>query len=171
MAYLCIDLFKFPNEEIEKKFEDACAKWQPGRTPSWPLDPAIIFIGRMARDPLGKYTHAIVYKYEDFAHMKKTVEEYADTLETSSKPEGDFPGYLFSDWWGFRVVGLNDSIVKEHGIEEWTRRELTDHPPVFKNPARAAQWIEAINNKLQQLWPKDALQKAGWIIRPPNAPK
>ena len=163
MAYLCIDLLSFPNKEIEEKFEEECKQWL--------FDGRVIFIGRMARDPLGKYTHAMVWKYDDndFSGVRKALQEYADTLETSSEPIGDFAAYKFEHWYGFRVAALDDPIVKKHGIDEWTKREA-DHsvrPPAsdFKNPARVAQWFEALNKKLQKNWPVEALKKSHWVAK------
>jgi hypothetical protein len=121
---------------------------------------------------MGKYTHAMVWKFDDFTSGRDVNIQYADSLETSSNPLGDFAGYLFDHWYGFRVAALDDPIVKEHGIDEWTRREANrESDVVYKNPARVAEWQEALHAKQLKDWPREALIKSGWILPLANAPK
>jgi hypothetical protein len=164
MSYLCIDLLHFPDEKLAQAFEAECPKMQSEFAQLSGGGGQVIFVGRMARDPLGKYSHCIVYKFDNFESQKKINEDYGDTLAKSSNPLGDFAAYTFDHWYGFRVAELDDPIVKEHGIEEWTRREaLAEAPPVFKHAEKVAQWRAALQEKFLKDWPREALVKSGWI--------
>ena len=163
MSYLAIDLLHFPDDESAQAFEAEVSKWGKdfkmtgGR---------IIFTGRVARDPQGKYTHCMVWEWDNFDGQRKINEDYADSLEHSSNPLGDFPAYNFDHWYGFRVAALDDPIVKKSGIAEWNKWEaqMGGERPKFKNPEKAAQWRRALEEKFLKDWPREALVKSGWIV-------
>jgi hypothetical protein len=93
----------------------------------------------------------MVWRYQDFEQYKRSDEDYAVSLETSSKPEGDWPGYLQDLGWGFWAVDQKDPVLVEHGLQEWNRRLQAQvwGAANYPNPERVAQWKKALSKNIE----------------------
>jgi hypothetical protein len=123
LPFLVFNLLHFPSDDAAKEYEQEVANW-------WPE--LHVFVGRVTGggpecpipgNPVSeKFTHIIVWRYKDFDEYRRQREDYVSTLEHSSKPMGDWPGYLQDVGWGFYAVDQRDPVLGEGGVEEWDRR-------------------------------------------------
>ena len=158
LPFLVLNMFHFPSEEAAQEYEANVRKW-------WPE--LLFFVGRVSGDVSGQYTHSIVWYYRDFDEYRRNLEDYASTLADASKPEGDWPGYAFDKVYVCRFADDRDPILREHGIDEWTRRMLeVSHGSLEVSGDGDAEatndWSARVAEKIADSWGDEALKQSGW---------
>ena len=149
IPFLVFNLLHFPSDAAAKEYEETIGSWYPD---------VVVFFGRIS-DANGasvnaitqKFTHIIVWRYENFDQYKRNQEAYGPILEKSAKPEGPWPGYLQDNGWGFWAADQKDPILVEHGLEEWNKRLQAEAWATcrYDNPERIAQWQKAVTKNIE----------------------
>lgn len=134
MPYLAIDFFTFPDGADQKEFEEALAAHNKN----------ILFAGRVVQDPSRRFTHAIIWQFEDFDDYQTNSELFMANLNEDGSNAMDWGGYKADHWWGCKVVDLNDPVLVEHGPEEWSRRDLQPLIDHAKKDKRVAAWMSSL---------------------------
>jgi hypothetical protein len=147
LPFLVFNLLHFPNDAAAEEYEREIGKW-------WPE--LLLFIGRITgggpdipipgNSVSEKFTHILVWRYQNFDQYRRQREGYAADLEHASKPEGDWPGYLQDAGWGFYAVDQRDPVLGEHGLDEWNNRLVSEvfQSTVDRDPEKAAAAREIV---------------------------
>jgi hypothetical protein len=130
--YIAIDCFSFPEDFDPQVIEQAITAYGDH----------ILFAGRLLQDPNRRFTHAIIWKFEDFDDYNANNEGLLAMLnEDGSNMAELWGGYKADHWWGCKVVDLKDPVLVEHGPQEWSRRELQPMIDLAKKDKRMAGWV------------------------------
>lgn len=163
LPFVVINLFHFPTDEDAKFFEETVMNW-------WPE--LIFFVGRTSGDVSERYTHVVLWLYKDFDEYKRNVEDYVPMLANMAEGYGEWPGYRFDHAYCSRVADLRDPILRESGIEGWTKRlhDVWGNPNVPEGAEeRVRDWSKQLWTKLANDWGAEALVRSGWV--PSAGPK
>lgn len=134
MPYLAMDFFTFPDGADQQAVEAALKSHSPN----------ILFAGRVVQDPSRRFTHAIVWQFEDFEDYQAGCELFIATLNEDGSNAMDYPPYKADHWWGCKLVDFDDPVLVEHGLEEWSRRDLQPLIDHAKTDKRVAAWMTGL---------------------------